>query len=401
MWLGPWRVGSQGKLSNFWRRAVFHLRRAFSWNLRSIVVEPAEQALLSSEGTTEPALHRYLTWRRSVLLVLCVPVCLLALLDTLDNLADEDVEYNGLGMAWLALIILASYAMPLAAILALRVWSRLKKSSRRVAWGWTVAFLVPLLLLAVPFHWLIRLNVENAAAEPVVRRLTSVYVGLTFFGILLIVLPVILLSITFGVQRACLRLKTLLPESSVPGLFLAASAPVVPFFVLPFFVLLLQIASSPLLIGGMALLVVSPILYLVGAKKMARPYLESDDFRYLHRLQWITRSTFWVGIACLILYAFSKSIPIPNILLGAGNEGFRDMTLLGLSEATSLFRPWNWTILRWFVVEMLGRSLFTMVVVSDLLVRINAFLWIAQRQTAKSGKAESYGQLMEHLDRTL
>jgi hypothetical protein len=52
-------------------------------------------------------------------------------------------------------------------------------------------------------------------------------------------------------------------------------------------------------------------------------------------------------------------------------------------------------------VEMLGRSLFTMVVVSDLLVRINAFLWIAQRQTAMSGRAESYDQLMSHLDRTL
>jgi hypothetical protein len=53
-----------------------------------------------------------------------------------------------------------------------------------------------------------------------------------------------------------LRLKTLLPESSLPGLFLAASALILPFFVLPFFVLLIQVASSPLLIGGMALLII-------------------------------------------------------------------------------------------------------------------------------------------------
>src|ERR1700730_14165120 len=97
--MGP--SAAKGKLATFWQRARFHLKRAFSWNLQTIIVEPTEQATLSNDGTTEPALQRYLSWRRSVLWVMCAPVCLLALLDTLDNLADEDVEYNALGTAWI------------------------------------------------------------------------------------------------------------------------------------------------------------------------------------------------------------------------------------------------------------------------------------------------------------
>jgi hypothetical protein len=326
--------------------------------------------------------------------VLCAPVCLLALLDTLDNLVDEDVEYNGFGKVWLALVILPSYALPATAIGALRAWGR-ASSRRLIAWGWLIAFLVPLALLAVPFHWLIRLDAPDPATLHAARRVTSFVVGLTFFGILMVALPVILLSISFGVQRACLRLKTLLPESSVPGLFLAASAPVVPLFVLPFFVLLLQIASSPLLIGGMVLLMVAPILYLATAKKVMRPLLTNPDFRFLYRLQVMAKAAFWAGITLLIVYAFVKTIPVPNLLLGEGQDGFQEKAVLGFTDASSLFRPWNWTVLRWFVVEMLGRSLFTMVVVSDLLLGVNSYLWISQRHVASSAQAASYNRLMD------
>jgi hypothetical protein len=54
-------------------------------------------------------------------------------------------------------------------------------------------------------------------------------------------------------------------------------------------------------------------------------------------------------------------------------------------------------ILRWFVVELLGRSLFTMVLVSDLLLRLNAFVWLAQRSVAASANAEAYDQLMNRV----
>ena len=352
---------------------------------------------MNSVGVREPTLQRYLTWRRSVLLVLCLPVLVLALLDTLDNFGDEDVHYNAWGAAWITAETLAAYAMPVSALAALWFWGRLERSARIIAWGWFVAFLVPLLLLVVPFVWLIRLDQTDAADKQIAQRFTSVFVGLTFFSILVVVLPAMILSVSFGMQRGCLRLKTLLPESSMAGLFLAASGIVLPVFVLPIFVLLFQIAGSPLLLGGVVLLTVAPMLYLLKARTMMRPAMTGDSLQYLRRLQILAKTSFWLGLFLLIAYALVKGIPVPNLLLGRGDEGFQEMTLLGFSEATSLFRPWNWTILRWFIVEPFGRSLLTMVVVSDLLLRLNAYLWVAQVQVAASPGAAAYDQLMDRV----
>ena len=386
-------------LTRFFTRTLFHLRRAFSWDLRAIPIEEDEQTRLAKEGAVQAPLQRYLCWRRSVLIVLCAPVCLLALLDTLDNLADEDIELNGLGWAWLTLLILAAYAMPVSAVLALRSWSRVKTSWRLLVWGWSIAFLVPLGLLALPFTWIAHIHVPDGLGEQAVQRIGSVYVGLAFFAILLVFLPVMIISIGFGMQRASFRLKTLLPESPVPGLLLAASAPLLPLFALPLFVLLVQIANSPLLVGGAALLLLSPVFVVVRAGKLMRPFREGRDFRFLYILQLVTRITFWAGVLCWIAYAFVKTIPIPN-LEGEGGKDFYEKTILGFTSASSLFRPWNWSVIRWLIVEMLGRSLFTMVVVGDLLVRVNAYLWIAQRTLARTGEAEAYDRLMSHLDGT-
>ncbi len=386
-----------GRRAQIWRSTRFHLRRAFSWNLQATRVEANEVRYLNSIGISEPTLQRYLTWRRSVLLVLCLPVLVLALLDTLDNFGDEDIQYNGWGTVWITLETLAAYAMPVSALAALWTWGRLERSARVIRWGWFIAFLVPLLLLIVPFVWLVRLDQIDAAEKQIAQHFTSVFVGLTFFSILVVVLPAMILSVSFGMQRGCLRLKTLLPESSLPGLFLAASGIVLPVFVLPIFVLLFQIAGSPLLLGGMVLLTVAPMLYLLKARTMMRPAMTDDGLRYLRRLQLAAKTTFWLGLGLLIAYAMVKTIPVPNLLLDRGDRGFQEMTLLGFSEATSLFRPWNWTILRWFVIEPFGRSLLTMVVVSDLLLRLNAYLWIAQRRVTASAGAEAYDQLMNRV----
>jgi hypothetical protein len=83
---------------------------------------------------------------------------------------------------------------------------------------------------------------------------------------------------------------------------------------------------------------------------------------------------------------------------GRGGKDFQERTILGFTEASSLFRPWNWTILRWLVVEMLGRSLFTMVVVSHLLMRVNAYLWISQQKLGGTENAGPYDRLMKQFD---
>jgi hypothetical protein len=84
----------------------------------------------------------------------------------------------------------------------------------------------------------------------------------------------------------------------------------------------------------------------------------------------------------------------------ASTDGLvRDKTLLGFSEETSLFRPGNWRLLRGLVLEMLGRSLFTTVLVADLFMRVNQVVWSCGRQLATSPQLNTSDRLMSLIDR--
>jgi hypothetical protein len=235
-----------------------------------------------------------------------------------------------------------------------------------------------------------------------------------------ITLPIFLLSASFGVQRACLRLKTLLPESSVPGLFLAASALVLPLVMLPVVVLVSQVASSPLLLIGVVALACSPLTYLVRAGVFVRPLLTPEDYRVARLSQLASRGLFVVGVFFLIIYAMTRQWPVPNSaaishlvrqtvvdvsegqeveLSTAGLMGHK--TLLGFDRDTSFFRPWDWFILRWLVLEMLGRSLFTTVLIADLFVSVNSAVWRHAKRVASDPASGSYDRLMGSLERIL
>jgi hypothetical protein len=383
------------RLATWSTAAWLHLRRSFAWDLRNLPLSEAEQKRLEARGTDHPILRRYLAWRRSVLLIVCLPVTLLAVLNTLDLLSDDFPKVNVWGRLWLGLQILAPFAMPAAVVLAAATWANPRWSQRLIAVGWAVAFLVPLLLLLVPVHWLF--NFQRHAEQVGVRYAF----GLIFFVILCVYLPVFVVSMSLGVQRACLRVKTLVPQSVVPGLFLTASAPVLPLVLLPFFILVNQVASSWLLILGMLLLMASPGVYAIAFPLFARPLLQPGDFRKVWVAQLTAKSLFWIGILLLLIYAMTRVWVLPNL----GDEvdelrsDFDHKTLLGFSAQSSLLRPWNWDVIRWLVIETLGRSLFTTVLVADLFMRVNRIVWQHHRQLPAGPHTEEYDQLMDLLDR--
>ena len=62
-------------------------------------------------------------------------------------------------------------------------------------------------------------------------------------------LPAVLALIP-GVLKGCLRVKTLLPASTLPGWFVVMAAPLYALFLLAVFVGINQVTNDPLLIGG-------------------------------------------------------------------------------------------------------------------------------------------------------
>jgi hypothetical protein len=148
----------------------------------------------------------------------------------------------------------------------------------------------------------------------------------------------------------------------------------------------------------MLLLLGSPMVYAFCARLFTRPLINQEDFRKVWLAQWVAKGMFWAGTVLLILYALTRTWPLPQ-MDDHGFHGFLHKTLLGFSEDTSLLRPWSWRVLRWLVVETLGRSLFTTVLVADLFMRVNRTMWYYNRELAASPLAKQYERLMGMIER--
>src|SRR5206468_996959 len=113
-----------------------------------------------------------------------------------------------------------------------------------------------------PGEWLIRTGgtPRDTVAEVEMRRQTiGLILGITFT---LTLMPVVL-SLLPAVSRACVRVKTFLPESLAPGWGLVASIPLFVLLTLAAFVFLYHVESgNVVLMLGLLLWVGAPALYL-------------------------------------------------------------------------------------------------------------------------------------------
>src|SRR5262249_5190478 len=147
--------------------ALLILRRAFAWDLGVVPVSGAEREQLRAAGMEAAPLQNYAVWRRSTLVVVIGFTAVAAILGTINqlttiaNLGDFNVtiqnvdrrfklSLTGLGMFLVALNIIGLFAMPVIALLAALHWNRQRFSRRMVLWGWSVSFLLTLLLGLVP-----------------------------------------------------------------------------------------------------------------------------------------------------------------------------------------------------------------------------------------------------------
>jgi len=402
------------------RRFTRHFSRLFTWNLQKVVVDEDERRFLHSQGVEDPTLQRYLTWRHSLLLILVFPVFLLALLNTVDFLTGGLDDLNAVGKAILVLEILFPFALPFTALLALIVWYRPTLSWRLLLLGWVIATLGPLLMNVIPRSAQVDVDaifLTQLGRAPTEEQrhlaLMGLRVGYGFLKFLFVMIQILVFGITtiYGTQRACLRLKTLLPQSSIPGLFLAVTAPVYLFLVLPFFVMASQLSPSPLLLLGMFLLMASPLVFAFSFKRLVAPLLEPRDFTRLKALQITAAAVFWVGAMLIVAYAFTARVPfvnpvvLENLKAQAAPapmpkervEPLVERTLLGFSSDSSWFRPWSWRLIRWLLVEVMGRALFTMILVADLFMRVNSHIWLSGRKVMGSATGKEYDDLMERL----
>lgn len=356
-----------------------HLKRAFNWNLRALPVEPNEEASLIANGVDEADARRYLVWRRSVLFIVVIPTLLAAALKTFGSVAGGFEGLSGIGILVELAELLPLYIIALTAWLAAKCWDQHRRSRTVLMRGWLIAFLAPLLLALIPVAW--RIDTSSIS----VSEMANFNTGASLLGAMLVYVTLMpaVLSLIPGVLRACLRIKALIPEAILPGLFLVAATPLYVFLFLVIFTTINQAAGNFLLIAGVLALVGAPLLYMLNGRLFTRPLRSEDEVRRIGSVQNLVLTIMWVGVALITAYAFTAEI--------------FGKSLIGTDPQTSAIRPWDPNLIQ-FPVEYIVRSLFTTVLVADLFMMMNLQLWKHSKEFQASPDAASYDRLMVEIE---
>lgn len=274
------------------------------------------------------------------------------------------------------------YSLPLAALAVACCWTRLKLSFQILLVGFLIAFFVPMLVALCPWSWW-----GEPEQHVTLDQDPGLYLQLMAEGLLegaaqmVLLLPTVL-SLVPGVQRACLRVKTLVPESMLPGWFLVAAAPFYALFLLVIFIAISQITSESLLLISMFLLVAAPFIYVFRADVFAKPLTSEADFLRMRRVQQVVSGVTAVAGLLLVVYLAPQQ--------------YLDIHLVGLDVQTSLLGPLD---IAGFLLEFIGRSLFMTVLGADLFMRMNLSTWQHHRTLAGSSAAEGYDCVMGAMER--
>ena len=360
-------------------RAGLHLRRAFNWNLRELPVEPDEDTALIANGVDEANARRYLVWRRSVLFVVVIPTLVAAVLKTIGTITGGFDGLSGVGILVGLAELLPLYLIALTAWLAAKCWDQHRRSRTVLMRGWLVAFLTPLLLALIPVGW--RIDTSSLS----VSDMAQFNMGASLLGAMLVYVTLMpaVLSLIPGVLRACLRIKALIPEAVLPGLFLVAATPLYVLLFLVIFTTINQAAGNFWLISGVLALVGAPLFYMLNGRIFTRPLRTPEEVAKIGSVQNLVLVVAGAGLALIAVYAFTAEI--------------FGRSLIGIDPQTSAIRPWDPNLLQ-FPLEYIVRSLFTTVLVADLFMMMNLQLWKHTKEFQATPEAASYDRLMTEIE---
>lgn len=401
------------------------LLRAFASNPRQVTPTKRENAKLEAAGVQQPVLRSYLAWRRGLLLFTLVATILHTALatwratesDDTPNIVDtiseaiEEAAHEALplpqekdeeqeespaapteeptakepstkfGEFAEYVDLAAMYALQVAAIIVLLLWSRWRLSFFIMAAAFVFSFVAPLLISFCPWSWWGYEDPVYSLEKEPLEWLVSTAEGLKEGAEYLLMLLPTVLSLVPAVQRACVRVKMLLPQSMLPGWFLVMASPFYALFLLVVFVALVQIDSTPMLIGGFFLFVAAPLIYPFTARFYTRPLATDDDYQRIRNVQRVVGLITAASGVCFLIFLATQTI--------AG------VKLLGTDTAKSLIVPLD---LVEFALEVLSRSMFVTALGADLFMRMNLAAWVNARAFAESGQAENYDRVMSELE---
>jgi hypothetical protein len=402
---------------------LVHVKRAFGWNLGTVEPTASEAATLAAAGHTDPVAQKYLTWRRSLLLVALVPTLaslVLAAIDTSESSLGELTSLGvGLDLLWLAFAI----ALPVACLYGAKTWTRPRRAAGLLLAVWAAAFVHPFVYGLLPVSALYRVNLvevkpaakaapadEEDAAPALSPELTAKLLALEEIAIeivlsggsYLILLPAVLALIP-GAVNGCLRVKALLPAAQLPGWLLVCVAPAFLLFWMVLLVVANSAAQSYLLVFGVLLWAGSPILYSLRGRVFVQSQLTAADAAKIGRVKKGVTLVALVGVGLLLTYVLSAKVAGLKVVgfdknaalatkidaLSNDNDAGWEEVQKSFLESRSILYAFDLSSFR-MVIDFLAKLFVVTAIFADLVLRATMTAWRNDRALRAANAATGY-----------
>lgn len=298
------------------------------------------------------------------------------------NVEDDDDEQpkTAFGVFDEYIHEVAFHILAPAALISLLFWARFKLSTNILTTAFAFSFLVPILMTFCPWSWWGEPPVKLTDDAPPLNKVEFIFdavkEGATYLAALL---PTVLSQVP-GMQKACLRVKSLLPQATLPGWLLVAVTPFNAFFMLIIFIAINQLFSDPILMTGMLLFIAAPLLYVFRSRVVTAPLVAPEEERRFKSTKQIVGAL--SAIAGLLILGFLVTREVFGV------------RLLGTDPKTSLLGPLD---IVEFVLEVLGRSMFMTVLGADLVLRMTTAAWKNTRELEASKDAAELDAVTQQL----
>ena len=281
-----------------WEHIRLFFGRIVRSNFLSKGVSDAEAEQLEAAGITHTLSQNYLAWRRALLWFGSVTLglaLLLGLFTRFEGISD---------VHWLAgtvfvLMFIAEIAACVVGILASLKWTNIVRTKQFARISFFCMFLLPLVLFLIPIAPMLPAPRPNYFGQ---QQQQDPRVLMALMGFILLIPKVI--GLFPAVIRSSLSLKSLLPESTMPGWIAVLIA---PFYAL-FFVLLLVIGmqtGEPLLILCLGGLAAAPIMIVTSVNKLVQPCNEEQALQTVRGVRKKITIANLIGVGAGIIYAFT------------------------------------------------------------------------------------------------
>lgn len=322
---------------DFGATVIAFFRRVFICDFRTERATGWESASLESQGVHHPLAQAYMAWRWPLLAV-AIPFLLfhgIWELATFTWITTQISKGQDGGEAILNLLgsasfdvfdvfrILSIISILLCAIMvgvAVGMWPRQKWTRRLALIGWLVMFAAPFLLAIFPHAALMdidRVQRElpdmlrqaqpgltdaqlEVAAEQGAKQIKNA-MGMVFGMAIALMIGPRVLGLFPGAIRSAFTMKTLLPQSQAAGWLGALTAAFWTIFLVVGLVVANQVQSSVKLVMGLLFMLMSPLVYIVWAKRYIPP---CPPERLGQTIIWPRRISTLLNLAGAILLAW-------------------------------------------------------------------------------------------------